>query len=75
MIKYLSMLIFVSQLFGQYDQLFVGSRPLSMGGAFTAVADDAMPSHGILRDFQDFVGLNLPLPMPSFMLWVSINPI
>ena len=42
MIKYLSILIiFVSQLFGQYDQLFVGSRPLSMGGAFTAVADDA----------------------------------
>ena len=41
MIKYLSILIFVSQLFGQYDQLFVGSRPLSMGGAFTSVANDA----------------------------------
>lgn len=26
---------------GQYDQLFVGTRPLSMGGAFIAVADDA----------------------------------
>ncbi len=34
-------LFFLSQIFGQYDQLFVGSRPLSMGGAFTAVADDA----------------------------------
>jgi tetratricopeptide (TPR) repeat protein len=26
---------------GQYDQIFVGTRPLSMGGAFIAVADDA----------------------------------
>jgi len=34
-------LIIFSGLFGQYDQLFVGTRPLSMGGAFTAVADDA----------------------------------
>jgi len=41
MTKYLSILLLLSQLFGQYDQLFVGSRPLSMGGAFTAVADDA----------------------------------
>ena len=39
--KYLFLLFFLSQIFGQYDQLFVGSRPLSMGGAFTAVADDA----------------------------------
>ena len=32
----------ISILIGQqYDQLFVGTRPLSMGGAFTAVADDA----------------------------------
>ena len=34
-------LMIISVLFGQYDQLFVGTRPLSMGGAFTAVADDA----------------------------------
>ena len=39
--KYLFILILLSKLFGQYDQIFVGSRPLSMGGAFTAVADDA----------------------------------
>ena len=39
--KYLFLLFFLSQIFGQYDQLFVGSRPLSMGGAFTAGADDA----------------------------------
>ena len=26
---------------GQSDQIFVGTRPLSMGGAFIAVADDA----------------------------------
>ena len=32
----------ISILIGQqYDQLFVGTRPLSMGGAFIAVADDA----------------------------------
>ena len=35
-------LVIISALFGQqYDQLFVGTRPLSMGGAFIAVADDA----------------------------------
>ena len=34
-------LMIISALFGQYDQLFVGTRPLSMGGAFIAVADDA----------------------------------
>ena len=39
--KYSLILILLSTLFGQYDQIFVGSRPLSMGGAFTAVADDA----------------------------------
>ena len=33
--------VIISALFGQYDQLFVGTRPLSMGGAFIAVADDA----------------------------------
>ena len=33
---------FISILLGQqYDQLFVGTRPLSMGGAFIAVANDA----------------------------------
>ena len=39
--KYSLILFLLSKLFGQYDQIFVGSRPLSMGGAFTAVADDA----------------------------------
>ena len=39
--KILWNLLIVSVLFGQYDQLFVGTRPLSMGGAFIAVADDA----------------------------------
>ncbi len=34
-------LLLFSFVFSQYDQMFVGSRPLSMGGAFTAVADDA----------------------------------
>ena len=34
-------LMIISALFGQYDHLFVGTRPLSMGGAFIAVADDA----------------------------------
>ncbi|MED5427021.1 MAG: tetratricopeptide repeat protein [Candidatus Neomarinimicrobiota bacterium] len=34
-------LMIISALFGQDDQLFVGTRPLSMGGAFIAVADDA----------------------------------
>ena len=37
----LSILLLLSHIFGQYDQLFVGTRPLSMGGAFIAVADDA----------------------------------
>ena len=32
-------IIFSSILFSQ-DQLFVGTRPLGMGGAFIAVADD-----------------------------------
>ena len=39
--KILWNLLIVSVLFGQDDQLFVGTRPLSMGGAFIAVADDA----------------------------------
>ena len=40
--KLLLTLMIISALFGQqYDQLFVGTRPLSMGGAFIAVADDA----------------------------------
>lgn len=39
--KILWNLLIVSVLFGQYDQLFVGTRPLSMGGAFIAIADDA----------------------------------
>ena len=34
-------IIFSSILLSQ-DQLFVGTRPLGMGGAFTAVADDAI---------------------------------
>ena len=39
--KLLFSLLFVSALIAQFDQLFVGTRPLSMGGAFIAVADDA----------------------------------
>ena len=39
--RFLLILVIISALFGQYDQLFVGTRPLSMGGAFIAVADDA----------------------------------
>ena len=39
--KFSLILLLLSKLIGQYDQIFVGSRPLSMGGAFTAVADDA----------------------------------
>ena len=37
----LPILLMISFAIGQYDQLFVGTRPLSMGGAFIAVADDA----------------------------------
>tara|TARA_Y100000588_G_scaffold54649_1_gene51966 strand:- start:558 stop:3290 length:2733 start_codon:yes stop_codon:yes gene_type:complete len=37
----LSILFMISFAIGQYDQLFIGTRPLSMGGAFIAVADDA----------------------------------
>ena len=37
----LPILFMISFAIGQYDQLFVGTRPLSMGGAFIAVADDA----------------------------------
>ena len=33
--------LLISFLSAQYDQLFVGTRPMSMGGAFIAVADDA----------------------------------
>ena len=33
--------LILSYLNGQNDQLFIGTRPLSMGGAFIAVADDA----------------------------------
>ncbi|MBT3607908.1 MAG: tetratricopeptide repeat protein [Candidatus Marinimicrobia bacterium] len=40
--RFFSTLTLFSVLFGQqYDQLFIGTRPLSMGGAFIAVADDA----------------------------------
>ena len=31
----------LSFIFAQSDQLFIGTRPLSMGGAFVAVSDDA----------------------------------
>ncbi len=37
----LPIILMISFAIGQYDQLFVGTRPLSMGGAFIAVADDA----------------------------------
>ena len=33
-------LFIVSLATAQYDQLFIGTRPLSMGGAFIAVADE-----------------------------------
>ncbi len=33
--------LILTYLSGQSDQLFIGTRPLSMGGAFIAVADDA----------------------------------
>ena len=39
--RVLSILFMISFAIGQYDQLFIGTRPLSMGGAFIAVADDA----------------------------------
>tara|TARA_Y100001934_G_C12383471_1_gene794078 strand:- start:5927 stop:8662 length:2736 start_codon:yes stop_codon:yes gene_type:complete len=39
--KLLPLLFIFSFLNGQDDQLFVGTRPLSMGGAFIGVADDA----------------------------------
>ena len=39
--RVLPILLMISFAIGQYDQLFVGTRPLSMGGAFIAVADDA----------------------------------
>ena len=35
------LVLIVNYLNGQNDQLFIGTRPLSMGGAFIAVADDA----------------------------------
>ena len=38
--SFIILLVLVS-LNGQSDQIFVGTRPLSMGGAFIAVADDA----------------------------------
>ena len=42
MSKSISMFIFLSSvMFSQQDQIFVGTRPLGMGGAFIAVADDA----------------------------------
>tara|TARA_Y100000591_G_scaffold59523_1_gene48022 strand:- start:2704 stop:5442 length:2739 start_codon:yes stop_codon:yes gene_type:complete len=34
-------LFILSFIFAQSDQLFIGTRPLSMGGAFVAVSDDA----------------------------------
>ena len=39
--RFLLFSLLVSFLSAQYDQLFVGTRPMSMGGAFIAVADDA----------------------------------
>jgi len=38
---YIHIFFIFSFLLGQYDQMFIGTRPLSMGGAFIAVADDA----------------------------------
>ena len=39
--QFLPIIILITVALGQNDQLFVGTRPLSMGGAFVAVADDA----------------------------------
>jgi len=39
--KFLQILVLFEILLSQNDQLFVGTRPLGMGGAFVAVADDA----------------------------------
>jgi len=39
--QFLPIIILITVVLGQSDQLFVGTRPLSMGGAFVAVADDA----------------------------------
>ncbi len=39
--QFLPIIILITVALGQSDQLFVGTRPLSMGGAFVAVADDA----------------------------------
>ena len=39
--QFFTFLFLTASIFAQYDQLFVGTRPLSMGGAFTAIADDA----------------------------------
>ena len=36
---FISLILFKNSLFAQ-DQMFVGTRPMSMGGAFIAVADD-----------------------------------
>ena len=73
--KYLFILFLLSKLFGQYDQIFVGSRPLSMGGAFTAVADDANAITWNAAGLLDFAELNSLPHTQNYMLWESINPI
>ena len=39
--KLIYSIFILSFIFAQSDQLFIGTRPLSMGGAFVAVSDDA----------------------------------
>ena len=68
----LSILLLLSPIFSQYDQLFVGTRPLSMGGAFIAVADDA---NAITWNpaYLGFVGQNSLQPMQISIIWASHN--
>ena len=58
-------LVAKSLLFSQ-DQLFIGTRPLGMGGAFIAVADDANTIPGIQLAFPDCEEKSLPLAMQIF---------
>ena len=69
----LSILLLLSTLLSQYDQLFVGTRPLSMGGAFIAVADDA---NAITWNPAGLPGLRrteLLQPTQIYIIWASHN--
>ena len=67
--KLILYIVIASSIITSQDQLFVGTRPLGMGGAFIAVADE-IQLPGIQLAFLDCGEKSLPLAMQIFTQWI-----